>query len=267
MITYLNGAFIKEEEAMVSSNDRGLTLGDGLFETMRVRDGKLQRLKLHTNRLHYGAAYLGITVPLHAAELDSALTDTLVANELEEGVLRLTLTRGAAGRGLAIAQNNPPTLIITAGDMPKSPDPANAWIAKTISRNEMSPLSQLKTISYLENFIARRESDSKNANEAILLNSKGFVAEATISNLFVVINGQLTTPRVEDGALPGVMRANILSQLDCIEASIKPQIFSEASEGFLTNSLSIRPLISVDEVPLGNGTVGSVTKQIIKLFG
>ncbi len=252
---------------MVSSNDRGLTLGDGLFETMRVRDGILERIELHTNRLHYGAAYLGIPVPLNTAELDRALKDTLVANELEEGVLRLTLTRGAAGRGLTVAQNNPPTLIITAADMPKSPDPANAWIARTIARNEMSPLSQLKTISYLENIIARRESDAKNANEAILLNSKGFIAEATIANLFVVVNGRLMTPPVEDGALPGVMRANILSQLDCIEASIKPQIFSEASEGFLTNSLSIRPLVSVDEAPLGNGTVGSVTKQLIQLFG
>ena len=218
---------------------------------MRVRDGILERIELHTNRLHYGAAYLGIPVPLNTAELDRALKDTLVANELEEGELRLTLTRGAAGRGLTVAQNNPPTLIITAADMPKSPDPANAWIARTISRNEMSPLSQLKTISYLENIIARRESDAKNANEAILLNSKGFIAEATIKP---ICRSKRPThdPPVEDGALPGVMRANILSQLDCIEALLNRK-YSEASEGFLTNSLSIRPLVSMT-APLGNGT-------------
>ncbi|MDB3952880.1 aminotransferase class IV [Alphaproteobacteria bacterium] len=267
MITYLNGALIEEEKAKISVTDRGLTLGDGLFETVRARDGKPERLGAHIQRLFDGAAFLGITVPFNANQLGRALTETLVANELEEGILRLTLTRGAAARGLTVTRDYSPTLIITAAEMPPSSNPAKAWIARTISRNEMSPLSRLKTLCYLDNIIARRESDKKNADEAILLNSKGFIAEATTANLFVVVNDRLVTPPIEDGALPGVMRANILSTVDCVETSIRPKIFSDASEGFLTNSLGIRPLISVDEAILGNGTVGSVTKKIIKKFG
>jgi branched-chain amino acid aminotransferase len=267
MITYLNGAFIEDNEAMVSVTDRGLTLGDGLFETLYAFDGKPQRLEAHKRRLFDGAAFLGIPVPLDSNELLEAFTEVLSVNNLDEGVLRLTLTRGSAARGLTVAAGNPPTLIITASKVPAAAGPAHAWIARTTSRNELSPLSRFKTLNYLDNIIARREADKKNATEAILLNSKGFIAEATIANLFLVVDGRVMTPPVEDGALPGVMRADILSKLNCIETSIPPELFTEASEGFLTNSLGVRPLVSVDGKLIGDGAMGAVTNQIIRMLG
>jgi branched-chain amino acid aminotransferase len=262
MTAYVNGEFVDDQEASIPVTDRGFTLGDGLFETMRVDAGAILRLRAHLQRLRNGACILELSLPVDDAALTAALMETLAANGLRNGVLRLTLTRGSASRGLVAPSDTEPTLVIIANDLPPAPVAARAIVAQQTRRNEFSPLSQCKSLDYLDNIIARQEAERAGANEALLLNTKGRLAEATISNLFLVVDGKMITPPLSDGALPGVMRATVIDHIECTDQSIFPDIFNRASEAFLTNSLGIRPLLSVDGETIGDGKPGTVTQQL-----
>lgn len=266
MKVFLNGGLIDADSMAIHVGDRGLTLGDGLFETMRAERGQVLRLNSHLARLRAGAAFLAIPLPLNDGELGQALGKVLDVNDLDAGVLRLTLTRGPAPRGLLPPADPRPTLLIGAGPLPPPAPPARALIATT-RRNDLSPLSRFKTLGYLDNIIARQEAEAAGANEALLLNSRGSLAEATIANLFAVIDGRLVTPPVADGALPGVMRAEVMAKAQAQEATIWPADLLRASEAFLTSSMGIRPLLAVNGRKLGAGEVGLVTKRVTEMVG
>jgi branched-chain amino acid aminotransferase len=240
-----------------------LTLGDGLFETILARDGASLRLAAHLARLKAGAAVLGMSVPIPEAALATAMEETLSANAISDGVLRLTLTRGPARRGLLPPDRLRPTLLITA----EAADglllsPVGAIIAVTTRRNEHSPLSRCKCINYLDNVLARIEAGKRGADEAILLNTAGNIAETAAANLFLVIEGRALTPPVADGALPGIMRAEVIGRLGAEERSLGRGDFSRASEAFITNSLAIRPLLMVDGVAIADGRPGEMTEKL-----
>jgi branched-chain amino acid aminotransferase len=260
-IIHLNGRLMAMAEARIDPSDRGLTLGDGLFETLRARDGGILRLSRHLERLRAGAAVLGLDVPTSDRDLGRHLAETLAANGVDDGVLRLTLTRGPSGRGLAPSGPAAPTLMITASGYDGAPGPASAVIATVTRRNEHSPLSRCKCLNFLDNILARREAEKRGADEALLLNSNGRLAEAAAANLFVVLGGALLTPPLADGALPGVMRADVMDRLGGRECPLAPEDLALASEAFLTNSLGIRPLTRVDGVPLADGNPGPVTRE------
>lgn len=260
-IIHLNGRLIPKAEARIDPSDRGLTLGDGLFETIRARDGGILRLSRHLRRLRAGAAVLGLDVPYSDPDLGLFLAETLSENGMREGVLRLTLTRGPSGRGLLPSGPSSPTLMITASGPDAAPGPASAVIATVTRRNEHSPLARCKCLNFLDNILARQEAEKLGADEALLLNTAGRLAEASAANLFVVIGAELLTPPVEDGALPGVMRADVMERLGARECPLAPDDLARASEAFLTNSLAIRPLTRVDGVPLGDGNPGPVSEE------
>lgn len=260
-IIHLNGRLLALADARIDPTDRGLTLGDGLFETLRARDGGILRLSNHLGRLRAGAAVLGLDVPSSDRELGNHLAETLAANGLGDGVLRLTLTRGPSGRGVLPPRPAAPTLMITASGHDAAPGPASVLIATVTRRNEHSPLARCKCLNFLDNILARQEAEKGGADEALLLNSTGRLAEATAANLFVVIGGELLSPPVADGALPGVMRADVMDRLGGRECPLAPEDLARASEAFLTNSLGIRPLIRVDGVPLGDGNPGPLTEE------
>jgi branched-chain amino acid aminotransferase len=183
-------------------------------------------------------------------DIKAAITAVLKANNLSDAVARLTLTRGVAPRGLAPASNLSPTLLITITSWPGSPPPARCVIAKSTRRNEYSPLARVKSLNYLDNILAQQEAMARGANEAILLNTKGCVAETTMSNLFVVKEGQIFTPPIQDGALPGIMRTAVLAAYpSCMEKLLLPEDIYNADGVFLTNSLGIRTLASLDGKP------------------
>ena len=260
-VIHLNGRLVPESEARIDPADRGLTLGDGLFETLRVRDGRLLRLSRHLARLRAGAAVLGLDVPCSDQDLGRHLAETLAANGLHDGALRLTLTRGPAGRGLLPPAGTDPTLMITASALDAPAAPASAIIATVTRRNEHSPLAGCKCLNFLDNILARQEAEKRGADEALLLNTAGRLAEASAANLFLVLDGELLTPPLADGALPGVMRADVMERLGGRESPLAPADLSRASEAFLTNSLTIRPLTRVDGVPLGGGRPGPLTDE------
>ncbi|MCZ6606465.1 MAG: aminotransferase class IV [Alphaproteobacteria bacterium] len=261
MLIHLNGALVSAAEARVDPADRGLALGDGLFETIRVRDGRPLRLAAHCARLRAGADVLDLPVPVSDEALGRALEETLKANAVTDGVLRLTLTRGPGPRGLLPPPRPRPTLLITAAAEASSSSPIRAVIATTTRRNEHSPLSRCKCINYLDNILARLEAAKRGAEDALLLNTAGRLAGTTIANLFLVIDGAVVTPPVADGALPGVMRGEVLAAAGAEERSLKPEDLARASEAFITNCLGIRALVSVDGAPIGDGRPGPVFEK------
>ncbi len=269
-MVYLNGQLHPRAEARIDPTDRGLLLGDGLFETMRADRGRIFRLGAHLARLRSSAARLGMPLTLSDHELSAALQMTLSANELtsSDAALRLTLTRGPGPRGLLPPPDPRPTLLITASHLPSTPlPPATAHIA-SIRRNEHSPLSNLKTLNFLDNVLARQEAAAHGADEALLLNTAGHLAEASSANLFVVTDGILHTPSLTDGALPGITRAVVLEVaaelgLPAAETSLTPIDLARADEAFLTNSLmGIRALVKVRGQPVGRGEAGPITRQV-----
>ena len=266
MKVFWGGQLVAASKARVDFVDRGLTLGDGLFETIAVRDGRAARLNAHLIRLRDGADIIGLNVPLGDQELSAALQDVIDANGISEGILRLTLTRGPAPRGLLPPAPAQPSLLITGAAQDETmAKGVNAVIATVTRRNEHSPLSGIKTIGFLDEILAAREAALRGADEALLLNSSGNLAEATVANLFLVIDGGTVTPPVIDGALPGVMRAEVIKVLAAAERTLKPADLAIASEAFLTNSLGIKPLIMVDGAPIGDGKSGPVTAKAQKI--
>lgn len=263
MKLWLNDGIVEDKDAWIDPTDRGLTLADGLFETLRARAGKPLRLSAHLARLHAGSRALGIAVPKADKDIANAMAALLAANGLQDAMLRLTLTRGPGARGLATPPVQRPTLMITAAPAPAAdPPPARAVIATCTRRNEFSPLTHFKTLNYLDNILARREAEAKGADDALLLNTQDRLVESTIANLFVVIDGDVLTPPVSEGALPGVMRAEIIDRLDAVTTPLHPADLAGASEAFLTNASGIRALVAVDGKSIGTGKIGGVTQRL-----
>lgn len=266
MMIYLGGQLVTAAEARVDPWDRGLTLGDGLFETIAVSAGRAARLDAHLSRLRDGADVIGLKIPLGDGALAGALAEVIEANDIGEGVLKLIVTRGPAPRGLlAPAPVQPTLLIVGVAQEFAPPEAATAVIATVTRRNEHSPLSRIKTLSALDNVLAAQEAARRGADEALLLNGAGNLTEAAAANLFLVIKDRTVTPPVHDGVLPGVMRADAIKALGAAERTLKPADLTGASEAFLTNSLGIRPLVSVDGVAIGDGQPGPVCEEAQKI--
>ncbi len=250
-IVWLNGALCDSAEARIDPSDRGFTLGDGLFETTAVRGGKISRLESHLRRLLRGCEVLGL--PSAPDTLSDVIGAVLAANELRDAAVRITYTRGPGARGLAAPHRCLPTLLVTAGPLPAPRPPARCIVATVTRRNEHSPLSRIKSTNYLDAILAREEARRRNADEALLLNTAGKLAEATAANLFIVRGGQVMTPPFSDGALEGIMRSEIFAQTGAAECSLSVADLLSADEVFLSNSLGLQAVVSVDEILIGDG--------------
>ncbi|PWC43191.1 aminotransferase class IV [Azospirillum sp. TSO22-1] len=259
---WLNGVIVPESEARIAPADRGLLLGDGLFETLRVSGGRPLRLDRHLARLRAGAEILGLAVPLDDAGLAAAMERLLERRGLSEASLRLTLTRGPGPRGLLPPAEPTPTLLITAAPRTPPLPPARVVVARETRRNEHSPLSRIKSLSTLDGVLARQEAARRGADDALLLNTAGRVAEASAANLFLWLDGALVTPPVAEGALPGVLRAAVLEAFPVAERPVTVEDLARTEEAFLTSSLGVRPVVTVDGRTLGDGRPGARTTKI-----
>ncbi|WP_341989818.1 aminotransferase class IV [Azorhizobium sp. AG788] len=237
MRVWLNGALLDADDARIAPGDRGFTLGDGLFETLAVRAGTISRLPAHLARLAAGAQVLGL--PLPAFDLPQIAAALLQANGWSDAVLRLTVTRGVGPRGVLPPDQPSPTVLVTAAPMAAPGGPARLVTATVTRRNEHSPLSRIKSLNYLDNILARQEAHTLGADDALLLNTQGRLAESTIANVFLVLDGTLVTPPLGEGALPGVMRAEVLAH-GAVERPVSVADLQAASEIFLTSSLGVR---------------------------
>ena len=270
-LLWVNGKLLPVGQAALDPRDRGFTLGDGLFETMRARGGAVLRIERHLSRLRAGAAVLGLSPLPKDEELAEAIARTLAANELAEAAVRLTVSRGVPERRGLLPEPEPrPSVVVHAEPFAGYPDELYARgvraVISGIPRNERSPLSRIKSLNYLENVLARREAEARGADDALLLNTAGDLACASAANLFLLLDATLVTPSVTSGALPGTVRELLTAELaprvglEVVERTVRPQELRAAEEAFLTNALmGIVPLIEVDAMPIGTGEPGPVS--------
>jgi branched-chain amino acid aminotransferase len=246
---WFNGRLVKEP-LPVESSDRGLLLGDGIFETVAVFNRVAIWQADHLDRLMAGAAALGL--PADRRIIGEAVASVIKAGPHAHGILRITLTRGPGPRGLA-GEALRPTLLVTFGPWAGKMLFAPAILStSSIRRNETSPAARLKTLSYVENIIAAREAASIHCDDALFLNHRGLVASTTIANIFVLRDGWIATPRTSDGVLAGIARKKLLGLANAEERPVTPAELLDAEAVFLTNSLRlIRPVHSLDGRPLG----------------
>ncbi len=265
MIVWLNGALLDSAAARIDPADRGFLLGDGVFETITVRGGKILRLAAHERRLREGCDVLRLPRPEY--DLGAVIAATVTANALADAIVRVTLTRGIGARGVMPPENPAPTLLVSVTSLPQQQTPARCVIAAVTRRNEHSPLSRIKSLNYLDGILARQEAQERGADDALLLNGAGRVSEATSSNLFIVKGGRVMTPPVADGALPGIMRAEILAATGGIEKSLSPDDVTQADEAFLTNSLDLRRIASVEGNIVGTGSSFPTFDLLMSMIG
>lgn len=275
---YLNGKMVPSDRGAVSAYDRGIFYGDGLFETVRVYGGRPFLLDRHLERLMRGAAELELNFQGGAIELADAANQLLETNRIEEGYLRLALTRGTGARGLwpANPADQQVTLIITGdSSIPYREEHYEKGFTATMvsfPRNERSPVVRLKSLNFLENILGRREACRRGADEGLFVNGKGHLAEGTVSNLFIVRQGALYTPPVTAGILEGITRNLILEMAEdicdaVIEKNLEPASLYEADEAFLTNSLvEVIALVRVDGHLIGGGKPGKITLKLHQAY-
>jgi branched-chain amino acid aminotransferase len=273
---YLNGVLLPLSEARISPLDYGFLYGFGLFETMRAYNRRVFRLEQHLNRLAESAEEIRIAKPVDTAELKSAIYKTLDANRLDDAYIRLTLSGGEGPVGLDPTGCKKLTTLIIVKEY--TGYPAEKYLAgfraltSSIKVHAASPTSRIKSINFLERLLAKSEAVKAGSDEAVMLNTEGFLAEGSVSNLFLVFGDVIHTPSLQCGILPGVTRSVVLelaSQLNIrvVERRISLDEFYSADEAFLTNSLmEIMPLTEVNNKTLGTGRIGSLTKRLMHSY-
>ncbi len=276
MKIYINGKMVDEKKAAVSVFDRGFLYGDGLFETMRSYGGKVLALDRHLDRLYGGAGTLGMTIKPGKGGLKTALLRLLGKNRLKDAYIRIIVTRGKGSIGLAGSRVKGQAVIIITKKF--TPYPAVLYkkgVSIRISalrRNEKSPAAGVKSLNYLDSILARMEAQAGGADDALLLNTNGDVAETAVSNIFAVKKKTIITPSIVSGALPGVTRDIVieLAGMAGVEAKarrVRPAELIKAREVFITNSLmEVMPVTKIDGKKVGTGRPGPVTRFLHRLY-
>lgn len=253
MIAWFNGELLPLNGISIAATDRGFLLGDGFFETFAAENGKVSLFAQHMARLRNTSDFLGLPVPYNDDDLLKAIDDVLTGCQLKDtrAALRLSVSRGSGPRGLVPPLEINPQVLISATETPAH-FPSAHLVTVDIRRNEFSPTSQIKSLCYLDNILAQQAARDKGGDEALMFNTRGHIAEGSISNIFFVHKNTLLTPPLSDGCLPGVMRQLVLSLapdlgLSTQEISLDPKILNECDEAFLTNSLiRVRPVHQID---------------------
>jgi len=268
VLIFLNGRFVPEERAVVSVFDRGFLYGDGLFETMLISRGKPFRWTQHLDRLQRGADFLKIELPFTPEALRQFADELIAKNKTPEALLRLTLSRGVGIRGYSPRGAENPTIVMSLHPAPAR-DANNPPHWNLIMSSHRLPaneaLAQFKTCNKLAQILARAEADAAGADEALLLNTDGFVVEGASSNLFWIQAGTICTPSLASGILPGVARAVVLEicqqlGLPIREANVSVEKLKCADGIFVSlSSLGVVEVISL------NGAIvkaSTISKQI-----
>ena len=274
---YIAGKLYDKQDAKISVYDHGLLYGDGVFEGLRSYGGKVFRLEEHLKRLYDSARAIALTIPMSIEQLSDAVNSTLRANKLQDGYIRLVVTRGAGSLGLDPNRTSDPQVIIIADKITLYPEDyyRNGLSIVTAStvRNHPAALSpRIKSLNYLNNILAKIEGLQAGCIEALMLNHKGEVAECTGDNIFLVRRGVALTPPIDAGILEGVTRDAVIelareSGREVREISLTRHDVYIADECFLTGTAAeVIPVVKVDDRPIGDGTVGPVTRDLMQRF-
>jgi len=274
---YINDKLIDESEAKVSVFDHGLLYGDGVFEGIRVYNDKIFELEAHMKRLYESAHAIRLEIPQDIDELSKNVEMTVKANDITDGYIRLVITRGVGNLGINPMLCNEPQIIIIAASIQLYPKELYEKGLKVVSACTMrvpplSLMTQVKSLNYLNNILAKMEALDYGAMEAIMYNNQGFVAEASADNVFVIRNQKLITPPISSGALGGITRGIIMklareNGYEVAEENITRYDMYTVDEIFLTGTgAELIGVIEVDGRKIGNGEPGPITKKLKKTF-
>lgn len=278
MKVFINGKFYKKEDAKVSVFDHGFLYGDGVFEGIRAYGSLVFKLKEHIDRLFESAVSIMLNIPMTKENLINAVVRTLKTNRLKDAYIRLIVSRGEGDLGLdprKCAGNA--TVIIIADKIVLYPEnfykEGLSIVTVPTVRNLPEAINpQIKSLNYLNNILAKIEAINAGCNEAIMLNSLGFVAECTGDNLFIIKEGRLYTPPPSMGILKGITRDTVLDiaakeKVPCFENILTRHEVYSADECFLTGTAAeVIPVVKVDGRIIGSGRPGGITLNLIKKF-
>ncbi len=270
---WLNGRIVPDSKAKVSIWDRGFLYGDGVYETVRVYNGRIFRSEGHWKRLRHSLAGLRIAYQASDAQITRACLDTARANGIKEGLVRITVTRGEGEVGYDPSTCGKPTVVVLA--LPVRGDLTELWrggvkIALVkVRRNHPGALNPaIKHTNCLNGILAKIESLKSKAFEGVFLNLDGYLAEGTISNIFVVKGSLVKTPALDCGILDGVTRGATIEVARKLgytvnETRIRPFELYGADEAFLTSTtMEVMPIVQVDRKKIGTGFPGRVTAHL-----
>jgi len=277
LIIYLDGEYLPEERAVVSVFDHGLLYGDGVFEGIRAYNGRVFKLYEHLVRLYESARTIGLEIPLSLEEMQEVVLETLRRNGLCSGYIRLVVTRGKGDLGLDPLKCPRPTVFCIAASIRLYPEELyeKGLTLITVSTRRNIPVAvtpRVKSLNYLNNIFAKMEANLAGVPEAIMLNSDGYVAEATGDNIFIVKNGVLITPPTYIGLLEGVTRNTVMDLARQVGIPVEEKVFTlhdvyNADECFLTGTAAeVIPTVKVDGRPIADGKPGKITRELISVF-
>lgn len=277
MKIWIDGKYYAKEEAKISVFDHGLLYGDGVFEGIRVYNGKVFRLPEHINRLYKSAQAIMLEIPLTREEMQRTVIEAVKENGTPGAYIRLVVTRGIGDLGMNPRLCPKPSIILIVGDIQFYPEKcyAEGISLITSSLRRIGPDMfdvRIKSLNYLNNILAKIEANQAGCLEAVLLNSKGCVTECTGDTIFIVASGTLKTPPATDQALEGITREVIMklaveAGIPMQEASITQYDLYTADECFLTGTgAELMPGVKIDGRIIGDGKPGTVTRRIMRLF-
>jgi len=273
MKIYIDGKFYPKEMAKVSVFDHGYLYGDGIYETLRAYGGKVFKLDEHIARLKQSASLMEMTLPLDDNGFVKAITDTIRENALGDAYVRITVSRGEGEIGLDPALCPKPTLVIIAKEFKDYPSEMReqgirVTVTKTRRNHPECIDPAIKSTNFLNNIFAKVEAKKAGSHEGIMLNHSGFVAEGTVSNVFIVRRGALLTPPVLSGILVGVTRSVVMGLAAAMGVEASEEPFTEiemrqADEVFITNTtMEVMPVTVVDGTKVADGRPGALTKKL-----
>ena len=275
-LIYLNGKFVPEEQATVSVFDHGFLYGDGVFEGIRAYDGRVFRLEDHVQRLFDSAKAIMLNIPLTEEEMCQAILETLRKNNLRNAYIRPIVSRGYGDLGLDPNKCPKPSVIIIAvewgamyGDLYEVGLTAVSVSVRRNSPDSLPP--NIKSLNYLNNILAKIEANIKGGNEAIILDSRGLVSEGSGDNIFVIKDGQISTPHTINN-LKGITRAAVMDLAEIRGNPIQEKelgLFDlyTADEVFVTGTAAeVAPVTKVDGRVIGTGKPGPITKELMAAF-
>ncbi|MBM3823550.1 MAG: branched-chain-amino-acid transaminase [Verrucomicrobia bacterium] len=277
MKIFIDGKLYRERDAKISVFDHGLLYGDGIFEGIRAYGGRVFKLKEHIDRLFYSAKAILLEIPMTHREIMDAVVATCRANNLREGYIRLVVTRGVGTLGLNPNRCKNPSVIIIAGKIQLYPpslyEKGMDIITVATTRNLHNAVNPaIKSLNYLNNILAKIEANIGGVEEAIMLNSDGYVAECTGDNLFLVKSGRMFTPPLSAGALYGITRGVVIELarekgIAVEEPNLTRYDVFNADECFLTGTgAELIPVVKVDGRVIGDGKPGPVTRDLVQRY-